>query len=127
MGAAAANSPCGTMVVLARISPRQIAALHPPARELVPQPVHACRVQCTYGWHRSLYVWLACYLWLHLLCLYYLLWLHLLWRCSFSSSSASRYLRITPQVQQLLEITLPSYHPSGAAAARHHARARGAR
>ena len=44
-------------------------------------------------------MWLASYLWLHLL------WLHLLWRCSFSSCSRSRYLVITPQVQQLLDIT----------------------
>jgi len=44
VGAAAANSPCGTMVVLARISPRQIAALHPPARELVQQLLDITRV-----------------------------------------------------------------------------------
>ena len=35
VGAAAAYSPCGTIRVIARLSPRQIGALHPPARELV--------------------------------------------------------------------------------------------
>lgn len=53
VGAAAANSPCGTMVVLARISPRQIAALHPPARELVQQLLDITRVHAAFE-HSSL-------------------------------------------------------------------------
>lgn len=53
VGAAAANSPCGTMVVLARISPRQISALHPPVRGLVQQLLDATRAHAAVD-HRTL-------------------------------------------------------------------------
>jgi len=47
VGAATAYSPCGTMGVLARLSPRQIAALHPPARELVQRLLEVTRAHAS--------------------------------------------------------------------------------
>lgn len=47
VGAAAAYSPCGTIRVIARLSPRQIGALHPPARELVQRLLDVTRAHAS--------------------------------------------------------------------------------
>ena len=53
VGAAAAYSPCGTIRVIARLSPRQIGALHPPARELVQRLLDVARAHASLD-HASL-------------------------------------------------------------------------
>lgn len=53
VGAATAYSPCGTMGVLARLSPRQINSLHPPARALVQRLLDVTRAHASLD-HTSL-------------------------------------------------------------------------
>lgn len=53
VGAAAAYSPYGTIRVIARLSPRQIEALHPPARELVQRLLDVTRAHASLD-HASL-------------------------------------------------------------------------